>query len=264
MIDQVRTAAHQNWDAFWDFHLGSWDGRWVRYNPLGEVSENFLSTRKFVSNTERSIIHQHNQYFYHDEQIIEKKWNYNIQDHCRDDGFMHPASDYMRGLAFANGSAAWLVPRCEAEQYFPIELFLASKNLRLSVGMLYDTSGELQRVACIREHRSDFGASPWCDSIQLVPKWNVEANWQGISQVVDLDLSRSFFHDSFYLNHSAEDNEYFFPDNIVLRCPGKVPAHQAFTISALWLESDFQIKTISASYGSNSQLIDVRHQQFTH
>ena len=93
MID-LKSAAVQNWNAFWDFHIGSWDGRWTRYQPSGELSETFLSRRTFESDPEKKTINQFNQYFYQDGEYGEKNWSYSLDDHCKKDGFMHPASDY--------------------------------------------------------------------------------------------------------------------------------------------------------------------------
>ena len=99
MNDQ-NLSSLQNWNAFWDYHLGAWDGRWTRYKPSGELSETFLSNRSFKSDPEKKTIDQFNQYFYHHGEHEEKRWRYSFEDHCKKDGFMHPASDYMRGLAF--------------------------------------------------------------------------------------------------------------------------------------------------------------------
>ena len=153
------SASVENWNAFWNFHLGSWEGRWARYQPSGELSETFLSSRSFQADPDKKVVKQLNEYLYADGQHAEKAWKYNFLDHCKEDGFMHPASDYMRGLAFDNGSAAWLVPQVILNQYFPMELFLANKNVRFSVGMLYGLNGDLQRTACIREQRHDFDNS---------------------------------------------------------------------------------------------------------
>ena len=105
MNDQ-NLSSLQNWNAFWDYHLGAWDGQWTRYKPSGELSESFLSNRSFESDPEKKIINQFNQYFYRHGEHEEKRWTYSFKDHCKKDGFMHPASDYMRGLAFRDGSAA--------------------------------------------------------------------------------------------------------------------------------------------------------------
>ena len=176
---------------------------------------------------------------------------------------MHPASDYMRGLAFQDGSAAWLVPEAIPEQYFPMELFLANKDIRFSVGMLYGLNGELQRTACIREMRLGLNHSIWSDAVELIPAWNVGNQWRGITQIIAADLARSRIQDALYMETQFDNKEYFFPDNIILRCPAKLTLNQQFTIDAIWLESRNQLKTIRASYGVDSKLIDVKLQNLS-
>ena len=262
MIEQ-NTPSITNWNAFWNFHLGSWDGRWTRYQPSGELLETFFSCRTFESDIDKKIINQFNRYVYQDGKIGEKNWSYSLENHCKKDGFMHPASDYMRGLAFEDGAAAWLVPQALPEQYFPMELFLANKNVRFSVGMLYGLNGDLQRTACIREQRHDFDYSAWSKSMQLVPAWNIGSHWHGITFIIGADLGRTMVHETFNMTPEADHKEYFFPDNIILRCPAKLNLHKQFTISGIWLESENQLKTITASYGKNSKLIDVRLQHLS-
>ena len=91
MNDQ-NSSSLQNWNAFWDYHLGAWDGQWTRYKPSGELSESFLSNRSFESDPEKKIINQFNQYFYRHGEHEEKRWTYSFKDHCKNNGFMHPAS----------------------------------------------------------------------------------------------------------------------------------------------------------------------------
>ena len=206
-MNDKESASVENWNAFWNFHLGTWKGRWVRYQPTGEISEAFQSSRSFQADTDRKVIKQLNQYLYDNGQYSEKDWNYSLLDHCKNDGFMHPASDYMRGLAFENGAAAWLVPQVILNQYFPMELFLANKNVRHSVGMLYGLDGKLERTACIRENRAGLGLSPWSDDVHGIPAWKVGNNWKGYTEVIDAALNRSTYEDTFEMRLQPDDNE---------------------------------------------------------
>ena len=254
------SASVENWNAFWNFHLGSWEGRWARYQPSGELSETFLSSRFFQDDPDKKVIKQLNQYLYDNGQYAEKEWRYSFLDHCKKDGFMHPASDYMRGLAFKNGAAAWLVPQVISNQYFPMELFLANKNVRHSVGMLYGINGTLERTACIREQRAGLGQSPWSDDVHMIPAWDIGNNWRGVTEMIDVALNRSTDEDTFKITIQPDENVCFFPNNIILSCPKQLPFHKSFVVSSLWLESETQLRTIRASYGADSKLIDVRHQ----
>ena len=77
------SASVENWNAFWNFHLGSWEGRWARYQPSGELSETFLSSRSFQADPDKKFIKQLNQYLYDNGQQAEKKWRYGFLDHCK-------------------------------------------------------------------------------------------------------------------------------------------------------------------------------------
>ena len=262
-MKDVDSASVDNWNAFWNFHLGSWAGRWTRYHPTGELLETFLSSRSFQADPDKKVIKQLNQYIYDNGEHAEKKWSYSFLDHCKKDGFMHPASEYMRGLAFKNGAAAWLVPQVILNQYFPMELFLANKNVRQSVGMLYGLNGTLERTACIREQRQSLDQSTWSDDVHMIPAWDIGNNWRGITQIVDSELDRSTTEDNFEMTLQPGENEYFFPNNIILRCPKQLPHNKPFAISSLWLESTNQLRVVMASYGSDSKLIDVRLQHLS-
>ena len=256
-------ASVENWNAFWNFHLGVWKGRWARYQPNGELLETFLSSRSFEADPNKKVINQLNQYSYDNGFHAEKNWNYSLLDHCKEDGFMHPASDYMRGLAFKNGAAAWLVPQVISNQYFPMELFLANENIRHSVGMLYGPDGTLERTACIREQRQGLDQSTWTDDVHVIPAWNEGSNWHGVTDIIDSALNRSTTEETFEKKSQADQSEYFFPDNIILRCPKQLPINKPFTVSSLWLESATQLQTIRTSYGADSKLIDVRFEKLS-
>ena len=61
-MKDVDSASVDNWNAFWNFHLGSWAGRWTRYHPTGELLETFLSSRSFQADPDKKVIKQLNQY----------------------------------------------------------------------------------------------------------------------------------------------------------------------------------------------------------
>lgn len=148
-LNPSATHADRNWRAFWKHHLGDWRGSWTRYASSGKVKETFASSRLFRADPAKSEIVQVNRYRYADGRLIEKTWAFNIKDHSHADGFAHPASDAMRGLALDNGSAAWLIPTLKPNQFAPFELFLKLGDIRHSVGVLYGKSGELLRTATL-------------------------------------------------------------------------------------------------------------------
>ena len=109
----------------------------------------------------------------------------------------------------------------------------------------------------------DLGASCWSQSVRLIPSWDIGSGWHGRTEVIDTDLHRSSFQDTFNMTLQADESEFFFPDNIILRCPKKLSLGRPFTVSSIWLESQNKLKTIMATYGHDSKLIDVRLQDFS-
>ena len=79
--------------------------------------------RLFAANETRTEVVQTNRYRYSDGRSNRKKWNYNIEEHSKPDGFAHPASESMRGLALENGSAAWLITTLQTNQFSPFEMY---------------------------------------------------------------------------------------------------------------------------------------------
>lgn len=259
----VETRAKRNWQAFWRHHLGDWRGRWTRYLPSGEIKESFASSRLFSADPARQTITQVNRYRYADGRSIEKEWTYNIKDHSQADGFAHPASEAMRGLALDNGSAAWLIPTLQPNQFAPFELFLKSGDIRHSVGILYGKDGDLKRTASIREQRGRPSNPGWTDNIAQVEPWNPAGRWKGEQREIGPDLSRLPVQRSDWQWKAMNQSNHFFPDGIILRCPERLIPGQAFSIQVIWLENDMDLQTISATYDNQAQLISVIHQTLT-
>ena len=179
-------SAERNWYAFWNNHLGTWKGSWTRYTPEGDVKESFASTREFTANSATTEIVQNNRYQLCGRSLKthSKTWSYNVKDHNQLDGFAHPASIPMRGLALDNGAAAWLIPSLKPNQFTPFELFLMDGDRRHSVGVLYGKDGALLRTASIREQRGNAPTDGWTDAIKQVEPWHPVGQWQGQGRLI--------------------------------------------------------------------------------
>ena len=274
--DQEHPEKHQagtamrstiNWHAFWRHHLGEWNGRWTRYSPSGEVVETFGSTRSFSADPARMAIAQINRYRHPDGRSITEQWKYNIKDHSHKEGFAHPASESMRGIAFDNGAAAWLIPHHQGNQFFPFELFLMRGDIRHSVGVVYGRDGLLLRTASIREHRQNPLEIPWSSATEQVDPWMIDGQWQGKERQICPDLTRLPVQASRWKWEAIESTEHqsdhFFPDQIILRCPDRLIKGQPFSITVYWLESKQQLQTIGTSYNAEAILIAIKHQTLT-
>ena len=264
--EQVRPSkatTERNWHAFWRHHLGEWNGRWTRYTPTGGIKETFASSRHFTADLANTTIVQVNRYRYADGRTVEKEWAYNIGDHSQADGFAHPASQTMRGLALNNGAAAWLIPKLEPNQFALFELFLVDGNKRHSVGLVYGKDGELRRTASIRETRKPQAGSGWSDSVVQVKPWRPKGQWRGEERVIHPDLSLAPVQRADWQWRDQPQTNHFFPDGIILRCPARITAGEAFSIGVIWLVNNDELQTITAHYSDKAHLISVTHQALT-
>ena len=250
-----------NWNLFWQHHLGCWEGRWTRYSQTGEIQETFKSTRSFSANRERTEISQINQQDYADGDTNTMRWDYSIHEHSHNDGFAHPASRFMRGVAFENGAAAWLIPQLQHNQYQPFELFLMQKEIRHSVGVLYEESGQLLHTASIREYRGDPSNNTWSTDIAQVNPWIIDGKWQGKKLQINPNLSRHLIQPvQWQWNLDESETNHFLPDKIILRCPTKLTKGKAFSITVYWLTNNDQLQIIRANYNQRFQLNAVSQQ----
>ena len=266
VITTEEQTTQLNWHAFWRHHLGTWQGSWTRYTPDGDIKETFASTREFTANPAKTAIVQTNRYRYADGRSIEKEWSYNFKDHNQRDGFAHPASASMRGLALDNGAAAWLIPSLGANQFTPFELFLMDGDRRHSVGVLYGKNGELVRTASIREQQRGGSSVGWSDAILQVKPWTPHGPWKGQKTQIRPDLSRVLARNTSWRWKDAEESNqsnHYLPDRIILRCPERLNAGQAFSIEVIWMLNDDVMQTITATYDKNAELVDVNHQSLS-
>ena len=220
--DQLATPADRNWHAFWDKHIGQWHGRWTRYTPAGSVMESFRSTRDFQADPSLTYIQQVNRYRYDDGRAVDERWSYNRADHSKADGFLHPASLVMRGLAFRDR--------------------------------------QLIRTASIREDQRGYPGDHWSEQTAQVTPWHLTGPWVGVTETMGPDLSSSTQRTSQITWPSPPNREVYFPDQIVLSCPERLPLHQPFSVAVRWLSADGRLQIIRADYDSGASLIQLQHQ----
>jgi hypothetical protein len=258
--DEALTPVDRNWRAFWTNHLGQWHGRWTRYTSSGSVTESFRSTRDFHADPSQTHIQQVNRYRYDDGRVVEERWSYNRSDHSRADGFHHPASLVMRGLAFRDGAAAWLVPTLAPDAVVPMELFLMDGHRRHSVGVVYGKDRQLIRTASIREDQRGYPGVHWTEQTAQVSPWQVTGHWVGVTETMGPDLSRSIQRTRQITWPSPSNREVYFPDRIVLSCPERLPLHQPFSVAVRWLSADGRLQIIRVDYDAGARLTRLQHQ----
>ena len=262
-INTLETRAERNWHAFWNNHLGEWKGSWTRYTPSGEVKESFASTRQFNANPARTEIVQVNRTDDPNGRSIEKTWDYNISDHSQRDGFTHPASNSMRGLALDNGAAIWLIPSIQPNQVTPFELYLVDGDRRHSVGVIYGKKGELLRTASIREQRGGQSGFGWTNAVDQVARWSPIGLWKGEERHIFPDLSLAPPQQTSWQWMEKNLSNHFFPDGIILRCPDQIKPGQDFSFQVVWKLSNSKLQTLTVNYNNEAQLTSISHKTLT-
>jgi hypothetical protein len=238
----------KNWQNLCAKHIRDWHGIWTRYSSSGAVTESFRSLRSFHSNRQQTEIAHTNRYMYADGTTKEESWEYNLHSNGLSDGLFHPARDYMRGLNFEQGAAAWVTKQLKAGSHFAVELFFLHENLRHSVGIVYDAQGNLSRTANIREDDRGFPSNYWSTEINQLTERNLSSNWQGteLKMTPDLKVSEPV---ATQLNWGWEGNNTFFlPDGVSISCPDKVSVGICFILAANWLVTPSQLQQLSVKY----------------
>ncbi len=244
----LSSNADQNWYNFWNHHLQDWYGIWTRYAPDGEIMESFQSIRSFQGNSELTEIIQKNRYTYTDGKTVERSWEFSQQANSLSDGFSHPASTSMRGFGFEQGAAAWLLPQLQPGPSAIMELFLKHKDVRHSVGVVYDQSGNLLRTASIREDVAGFPSKYWSTQLQLLRERTVNGSWQGSAVTMTPDLSVSKPVPIQWQWGWEEHKTYYYPDGITLSCPKKLKMDTPFVIVINWLVNPTHLQQMVVAY----------------
>jgi Domain of unknown function (DUF3598) len=237
----------QNWKNLCANHLKDWHGIWTRYSPQGEVIESFQSLRSFLCDRQQNEITQLNRYMYADGTTKQESWQYNLHSNSLANGLCHPARESMSGLFFASGHAAWITRQFARQPFSGIEIFFRYEDLRHSVGIIYDNSGNLFRTASIREDVA-FPSQYWSTELKQSANRDLNGNWQGTSVTMTPDLQVSEPVTT-QLDWSIEGNKtFFFPDRISLSCPDRVTSGNSFKIAANWLVTSSQLQQLTVDY----------------
>jgi hypothetical protein len=238
----------QNWQNFTANHLRDWHGIWTRYSSQGEVTESFQSLRSFRSNPEQTEINQTNCSMYADGRRLEQAWEYNQLSNSLNDGLFHPQAQSMRGVFFESGHAAWVTTKLKTGSHFGVELFFKYKELRHSVGIVYDERGSLFRTANIREDAAGFPSQYWSTELNQLQLRNLSGNWQGTAVTITPDLKISAPVPTQH-HWGWEGHETFFlPDGVSVSCLGKVSVGTSFTMAANWLVTSSEMQQLSVKY----------------
>ncbi|NJM72508.1 MAG: DUF3598 family protein [Scytonema sp. RU_4_4] len=241
----------QNWKNFTTNHLRDWHGIWTRYSPEGEVTESFQSLRSFRSHPEETEITHTNYSVYADGRRLEQSWEYNQLSNSLSDGVFHPQTESMRGIFFESGHAAWVSTKLKTGSYFGVELFFKYEELRHSVGIVYDESGSLFRIANIREDATGFPSQYWSNELNQLSLRDLSGHWQGTAVTMTPDLKISAPVATHLHWGWKEHKTFFLPDGVSISCPKKVSIGTSFTMAVNWLVKTSEMQQLLVKYDNS-------------
>jgi hypothetical protein len=202
----------------------------------------------FYDQSDYCTVNQKNTYI-RDTGVSEQSWQLTRHENSHFDGIYHPQSDSQRGLFLENGLATWCctdislvtVPASETETTgdYGIEIFLRHENFRVSIDLVFDTAGEVQRLAIVRESVLGSNRLYWTQDSAL-PSSVVFAQGQysgeELSVSRDLDYSRSY--SIFYPSSWGEQDSHrvvAFPDGVLVRFPLQMQSAVERAIEVIWI-----------------------------
>lgn len=250
-----------NWYHFASGHIYTWKGRWTRYSPAGDVIQDFKSRRDFrfgmsdriytavsaypiylqpqiYKAIDTDLVLQENTYL----QEVERKqsWTLDRLTNSLPDGIYHPQAESQRGL-FLPEIATWSckeLPHPANGEPYGMEIFFRHKALRFSVGIVFNATGLLQRLAIVREFSLEEDKNFWSENIEqqlpVLPK-GFYTGWES-TVTADLRYSRSKKSFTATEDWSADSNFHIIclPDCILVRLPSTMNRAEDRVIEVLW------------------------------
>ena len=163
----------RNWETFVEYHVNcDWYGIWSRYSPDGEVTESFQGIRSFHTNTDSSEVTHQNYLKYADGNSETKTFG----------PYKKPT---IRALFLDNSFYAGS-PKVEIGSGFGFETGFRYENKRSEAVVIYNETGDLQRITFINEKLVDYPKS----ITHLTPQ-EISQNWQGKAISINSDLLTS-------------------------------------------------------------------------
>ncbi|MDX1986478.1 MAG: DUF3598 family protein [Candidatus Obscuribacter sp.] len=254
-------GSNANWIHFASQHVSTWQGRWTRYSPEGEVIEDFKSKRDFrfgMSDRIYTAVSTYPIYFppqvykaidtdlvlqentYYQEVERRQSWTLDRLTNSLPDGIYHPQAESQRGL-FLPEIATWSCKElpCAANGVpYGMEIFFRHKALRFSVGIVFSDAGLLQRLAVVREFSLEEDKTFWSEDIEQQLPVLPEGSYSGWESTVTADLRYSRRKSSFTPIEAWQTEGDFkitaLPDGILVRLPSTMKRSEDRVIEVLW------------------------------
>jgi Domain of unknown function (DUF3598) len=209
----------KNWDNFCTYHANNdWYGIWTEYNPDRQVVKSFQCIRSFHVSEDESEIHHQNHYTYADGTQETKTFG--------------PYKKPITKSLFLDNSFSWGSIKVESNLNFGFETGFRYEDRRVSVVVVYDESGSLQKIVVIREHLATFSMQMTNQPVKELSRWQktsktMTPDWIVSSPVVSFENPTEHLSPNYY-------NLNLFTD-ISITCPKQVEGGKEFFAAVDWL-----------------------------
>ncbi len=208
----------KNWDNFCRYHANNdWYGIWTEYTSDRQIVDSFQCIRSFHLNEDESEINHQNHYTYADGTQETKTFG--------------PYKKPITKSLFLDNSFSWGSIKVESNSNFGFETGFRYEDRRISVVVMYDESGSLQKIIVIREHLATF-------PLLMTQPTKELSRWQKISKTMTPDWIVSspvvtFENPTEHLSPNYYNLNLF--TDISITCPQKIEGGKEFFAAVDWL-----------------------------
>jgi Domain of unknown function (DUF3598) len=237
MSQGVTEEQIKNWDNFCQFHVNcDWHGTWNTYAPDAQLSNSFKCIRSFHLSQDGSEIYHTNSYAYRDGTTETKNFG----------PYKKPET---RSL-FLDSCFSWGSEKVEIGGFFAFETGFRYEERRLSVPVVYDNQGLLQKIIVISEK---LGSYPEENNEKL----NLQANyfnddWQGFGKIMTPNWIVSSLGETSWdeIKNKGEDYQQLsFPEGVVVTCLQKLESEKDFIAAVDCLINPHLLHRCTRVYG---------------
>jgi Domain of unknown function (DUF3598) len=248
MSQDVAEAQLKNWDNFCQYHVNcDWYGTWNTYAAANKLIDSFKCIRSFHLSQDGSEIYHTNSYTYSDGKTETENFG----------PYKKPET---RSL-FLDSCFSWGSDKVEAGASFAFETGFRCEERRLSVPVVYDNQGLLQKVLVISEKLDNYAEETNNRELNLPGKYQADyqtnyfdGEWQGFGKIITPNWIVSSLAETSWdkiKNVSEGYEQLIFPDKVVLTCPQKIEPGKDFIAAVDWLISSHLLHRCIRVYGSS-------------
>jgi Domain of unknown function (DUF3598) len=237
MSQGVTEEQIKNWDNFCQYHVNcDWNGTWNTYTPDCHLTNSFKCIRSFHLSQDGSEIYHTNSYTYSDGKTETKKFG----------PYKKPET---RSL-FLDSCFSWGSEKVAIGASFAFETGFRYEERRLSVPVVYDNEGFLQKIIVISEKLGSY-VEENNEKLDLQADY-LSDGWQGFGKIMTPNWMVSSLEETSWdkiKNFSEDYQQLSFPDGVVVTCPQKLESGKDFIAAVDWLINPHILHRCTRVYG---------------